>query len=256
MLRVTRVNERVFRVDEHLDRLLYLKEHPRVRINESLSDWAEREVSLACKKEDGYGIGCYKSALKAFRSLCDDGHSGCSIGFTKAILDRLIDGKPLTPITDNPEEWNECCDFDRDGKAVYQNARMPALFKYVYADGTVDYHDVDRTILIEVEDNGTETSWHSGLASRLVNEICGPITLPYIPTDTPYKVYAQQFDSVNAEPGCFDTSHIIKIVDPDGNEIPCERFYAETADGMTEISRDEYGRRRASYEQALKNKDL
>lgn len=256
MLRITRVNDRVFHVDEHLDRLLYLKEHPRVRLNESLSDWAEREVAIACKKEGSYGIGCYKSALKAFRSLCDDGHSGCSIGFTKAILDRLIDGKPLTPITDNSDEWNECGGLGTDGTTTYQNTRMSALFKDVYADGTVDYHDVDRTILIEVEDDGTETSWHSGLASKLVNEICGPITLPYIPTDKPYKVYAQQFDSVNAEPGCFDTSYIVKIVDPEGSEIPCERFYAETADDITEISRDEYDRRRASYEQALNNKDL
>jgi hypothetical protein len=59
---------------------------------------------------------------------------------------------------------------------------------------------------------------------------------------------------VNAEPGCFDTSHIIKIVDPEGNEIPCERFYAETYRDMEEISEEEYNRRRSSYEQALQRK--
>ena len=253
-MRITKVNHRISRLDEQLTKLLRLKAHPHIRLQESISDWAEREVAIACKGEDSYGTGCYQSALKAFRSLCNDGHSGFSIGLTKQILDRLIDGKPLTPITDSPEEWNECCDFDRDGKAVYQNSRMYALFKYVYDDGTVEYSDVDRTILIEVGDDGTETSWHSGLASKLVNEICGPITLPYIPSDKPYKVYAQQFDSVNAEPGCFDTSHIIKIVDPEGNEIPCERFYAETYRDMEEISKEEYNRRRLSYEQALQRK--
>lgn len=253
-MRITKVNHRISMFDEQLTKLLRLKAHPHIRLQESLSDWAEREVAIACKGEDSYGTGCYQSALKAFRSLCNDGHSGFSIGLTKQILDRLIDGKPLTPITDNPEEWNECCDFDRDGKAVYQNSRMYALFKYVYDDGTVEYSDVDRTILIEVQDDGTETPWHSGLASKLVNEICGPITLPYIPSDKPYKVYAQQFDSVNAEPGCFDTSYIIKIVDPEGNEIPCERFYAETYRDMEEISEEEYNRRRLSYEQALQRK--
>lgn len=253
-MRITKVNHRISRLDEQLTKLLRLKAHPHIRLQESISDWAEREVAIACKGEDSYGTGCYKSALKAFRSLCNDGHSGFSIGLTKQILDRLIDGKPLTPITDSPDEWNECCDFDRDGKAVYQNSRMYALFKYAYDDGTVEYSDVDRTILIEVKDDGTETSWHSGLASKLVNEICGPITLPYIPSDKPYKVYAQQFDSVNAEPGCFDTSYIIKIVDPEGNEIPCERFYAETYRDMEEISEEEYNRRRLSYEQALQRK--
>ena len=75
----------------------------------SMSEWAKREVEIACKRERGddenpnmsdYGCACYESALKAFESLCEDGHSGMSIGFTKAILDRMIDGKPLTPIDD------------------------------------------------------------------------------------------------------------------------------------------------------------
>lgn len=241
-------------LDEALSRLLYLKKHPKRRLHESLSDWAEREVKIACKKEDGYGAGCYKSALKAFHSLMDDGHSGCSIGFTQSILNRLIEGKPLTPIDDDPDLWNECSGYDNEGKAVYQNARMFGLFKDVFPDGTIKFHDVDRVTLVEIEDDGTETTWHSGLASKLVDEIVGPITLPYYPKAKPYKVYAQQFDSVNAEVGCFDTSHIIKIVDPDGNEIPCERFYAETVDDMVEIDKDEYLRREKSYREKLKKR--
>lgn len=240
-------------LDEALSRLLYLKKHPKRRLHESLSDWADREVKIACKKEDGYGAGCYKSALKAFHSLMDDGHSGCSIGFTQAILNRLIEGKPLTPIDDDPDLWNECCGYGEE-KTVYQNARMSSLFKNIFPDGTVKFHDIDRETLVEIEDDGTETTWNSGLASKLVDEIIGPITLPYYPKAKPYKVYAQRFDSVNAAVGCFDTSHIIKIVDPDGNEIPCERFYAETVDGMVEIDKEEYLRREKSYREKLKKR--
>lgn len=239
-------------LDKYLSFLIGLKKQKERRCHESLSDWAEREVKIACKKEDGYGAGCYKSALKAFHSLMDDGHSGCSIGFTQAILNRLIEGKPLTPIDDDPDLWNECCGYDNEGKAVYQNARMSGLFKDIFPDGTTKFHDIDRVMLIEIEDDGTETTWHSGLASKLVDEIVGPITLPYYPKAKPYKVYAQQFDSVTAKVGCFDTSHIIKIVDPDGNEIPCERFYAETADGEEEISAEEYRGRYLRYLDALK----
>lgn len=240
-------------LDEALSRLLYLKNHPKRCLHESLSDWADREVKIACKKEDGYGAGCYKSALKAFHSLMDDGHSGCSIGFTQAILNRLIEGKPLTPIDDDPDLWDECCGYGEE-KTVYQNTRMFSLFKNVFPDGTVKFHDIDRETLVEIEDDGTETTWHSGLASKLVDEIIGPIALPYYPKAKPYKVYAQRFDSVNAAVGCFDTSHIIKIVDPDGNEIPCERFYAETVDDMVEIDKEEYLRREKSYREKLKKR--
>lgn len=71
-------------------------------------DWAKREVAIASKRERGdkpedewdYGVACYDSALKAFESLLGDNHSGFSIHVTKGILNRLIDGKPLTPIED------------------------------------------------------------------------------------------------------------------------------------------------------------
>lgn len=151
-------------LDENLSRMLYWKKHPKRPLNESMSDWAEREVEIACKKEGGYGAGCCKSALKAYRSLCADGHSGFSIGVTKAILDRLIDGKPLSPIEDVPELWNECCGM-ATGKAVYQNARMSGLFKDVYPDGTVTFDDIDRVVLVEIDLDGRESCWHSGLAS-------------------------------------------------------------------------------------------
>ena len=81
-----------------------------------MKEWAEREVQIACERENpdrkegewDYGCACYESALKAFNSLMEDEHSGTSIGFTKQILNRLIDGKPLTPIEDTEAVWNEC----------------------------------------------------------------------------------------------------------------------------------------------------
>ena len=43
-------------------------------------------------------VACYESALRAYRSLERDGHSGMSVQITKSILNRLIDGKCLTPL--------------------------------------------------------------------------------------------------------------------------------------------------------------
>ena len=74
----------------------------------TMSEWAKREVEIACKKEnpkwDGksfdYGCACYQSALKAYQSLCEDEHSGMSFNIAKNILIRLMEGNPLTPIID------------------------------------------------------------------------------------------------------------------------------------------------------------
>ena len=100
----------------------------------SMELWAEEEVRLACVNErldpdsspEGewdYGCACYESALKAFKSLLGDGHSGFSIGMTKHILVRLIDGRPLTPIVESMDSWNETR-HDDDGSYHYQNKRM------------------------------------------------------------------------------------------------------------------------------------
>ena len=81
-----------------------------------MEKWAENEVRLACmaeRKSSGvpegkwdYGCACYESALKALKVLAKEGHSGSSIRFTQDILNRLIEGKPLSPIEDTPDMWN------------------------------------------------------------------------------------------------------------------------------------------------------
>ena len=104
-------------------------------------EWTKREIELACKLERGdrpkdefdYGCACYESALKAYKSLLGDGHSGMSIGYTKHILDRLIEGKVLTPIEDTPDIWEDCGLYDYEiGYTTQQCKRMSSLFKYIY----------------------------------------------------------------------------------------------------------------------------
>lgn len=57
-------------------------------LSDDESDWATREVALASQKEResaedkddwDYGVACYESALRAYRSLERDGHSGMSM---------------------------------------------------------------------------------------------------------------------------------------------------------------------------------
>lgn len=60
----------------------------------SMMEWAKREVEIASKRERGgkpesewdYGCACYDSALKAFESLCGDGHSGLVLALQRGSL--------------------------------------------------------------------------------------------------------------------------------------------------------------------------
>lgn len=239
----------------------------------NMKEWAKNEVKLACEREKrlatengdpkdaGYGVACYKSALKAFNSLCKDGHSGFSIGITRAILDALIDGKPLTPIEDTPEVWDSPIDY-REGYLGYQCKRMTRLFKSVDSDGRVEYDDVDRVMFVDL--NNPTVSWHDSLIREIINEMF-PITMPYT-GDVKYKVYGEDF-LVDPTRGDYDTKgyyYIIKKT-PDGEEkIKLNRYFREsfegekeTYPGWVEISKTTYNRRKKkAAERAILGVDL
>lgn len=195
-------------------------------------EWAKEEVALACEREksdiesdnDGmpiefdYGCLCYNSALKAFKSLCEDGHSGMSISLTKQILNRLIDNKPLTPIEDTEDMWT-LIETD-ETKKVYQCKRISSLFKDVYSDHT-EYHDIERSYGVDITSRCT---YHSGLISSIVNEMF-PITMPYYPSDEPIKVYTTDF-LVDEQNGDYDTVGVYYMI-KDGERIEINRFFKE-----------------------------
>lgn len=213
----------------------------------SLLDWARKEIELACKKERGnapndewdYGVACYESAFKAFESLAGDGHSGASINITKHILNRLIDGKPLTPIYDTEDTWKDItAEFHADDGILkkYQCKRMSSLFKTVYDDGTVEYSD--NGCYYCVNKGNPNITYTFGLVSSVVNDMF-PITMPYMPS-APMKVICSDILYDRAY-GDFDTVAIHEIV-KDGKTIPVYRYFKESEDlsGWTEISVKEW----------------
>lgn len=210
---------------------------------------AKQEIEIACKLERGdrepnewdYGCTCYESAYKAFLSLCEDEHSGYSIKLTKAILNRLIDGKPLTPIEDVPDVWSDAMCFKNE-YVSYQCTRMTSLFKDVYTDGTVKYHDVDRCICVN-KDDPEKISWRSGFINHLIHEI-HPISMPYSPPSKPFVVYCTEGLS-DPKNGDYDTMGVWYVDKPDGTRDIIERFFKEDENGYSfiEISREEYEKR-------------
>ena len=162
------------------------------RKKSEVEKWAEEEIRLACNIKDEYTRACYDSAIRAYKSLMKDGHSGASIHVTHGILNRLIDMKPLTEIEDVPEVWNDISMWKSEEGIVeqYQCKRMNSLFKDIYDDGTVKFTDVNRVSCIDID--CPIISWHCHLGDNLVDELF-PIEMPYYPATSPYKLYMEDF---------------------------------------------------------------
>lgn len=222
----------------------------------SLETWAKKEIEMACQREResaikagheedaGYGIACYRSALKAFKSLLEHGHSGMSISITRQILNQLLLGEPLSPITGEDEgEWEDVS-YEGMPEGVieeYQNKRMSSLFKYVHEDGTVKYSDVQRVICCESSHDDIQggVPFHNGFINRIIDEV-KPITLPYVPQHL--KVYVTEC-LYEESGGDFDTMMVDYMVDADTQEqTSIGRYFKEDPEsqGWIEISNHEY----------------
>ena len=214
-----------------------------------MKDWAKKEVEIASAKERvnapadefDYGCACYDSALKAYNSLCEEyKHSGASIRFTKFILDRLIDVKPLTPIEDVPEVWNDIADISGGG-IRYQCNRMPSLFKNVFPDGHIEYDDVDRCYC-QNKDNPDDT-YSMGMVDRFIQKMF-PITMPYYPASESIKVITSEC-LTDAKNGDVDTMAIWYCILPEGKKVEINRFFKDnnTGHGWKETPLIEYRHR-------------
>ena len=182
------------------------------RKKSEVEKWAEEEIRLLCTVKGGYFGACYDSAIRAYKSLMKDGHSGASIHVTHGILNRLIDMKPLTKIEDIPEVWNDISMWKSEEGIVeqYQCKRMSSLFKDIHDDGTVKITDVNRVSCINV--NNPIMSWHCRPGANIVDELF-PIEMPYYPTNDQYKLYMEDF-LVDPENGDYDTQGFFYLITP------------------------------------------
>ena len=212
-----------------------------------MDSWAEREVEILKSKnkpdsdEDFDYVGeCAESALRAFKCLMKDGHSGMSISITAGILNKLIKGQALTSIEDTEDVWNESGGYSNEEEGIkqYQSNRMSSLFKYVYPDGTVKYTDIDRVTGINMA--YPDATYTSGTLRDIVDEMF-PITMPYSPKSKSYKIYTEDFLTDKSK-GDYDTVGYLYMVTPEGERIELNKFYHEfnIHEEMKEITKEEY----------------
>ena len=190
----------------------------------NLEKWAKEEIKLQLKEceNDWYTENVLKCAYKVYKKLCRQDHSGASVRLVKSVLDRLIDVKPLSPIKDTPDIWNDVT-WD-DERKVYQCRRYSGLFKNVYSDGSVDYNDVERWRCYS--DSGIY--FNSSLVNRVFDKLY-PITMPYFPHTEDVYVKESLIDEKN---GDFDTVYF-KYGD-------VEKYFTEKDGEWKEITESEY----------------
>ena len=210
--------------------------------------WAKREVELAKNealksRSDNcsahYICECLNSALKAFNSLIEDGHSGASVEQTLMFLQRLVRGFPLTPI-DEDTTWVKS-NVSESGTITYQCARMTSLFKDVDREGNITYSDVHRVVCVNKDDLQAPV-WYNGFVSKIVNSIY-PIKFPYYTSSDPIIAYVSEHTTSVTEN--FDTMCIDSVKLNSGETVEVKRFFKEdpNINSWVEIDEEEYNRR-------------
>lgn len=195
----------------------------------STYDWAKNELKLArenevkeCKKEgdyqpgnEDYGLMCYDDAEKLFDIFNEQGHTGYSAMAICSIFERLVKGKPLTPVTDEEDQWRMAYSLESTPEKRYQHKRMSGLFKHVKKDGTVFYYDIGRVKAYDGEHNVFSTHHIDDIVSEYF-----PITFPYVGEEVKAHV-----EDIGCDADYPDIRHIIDATRNGLEHVVIDRYF-------------------------------
>lgn len=219
--------------------------------------WAKREVELAFRKDcvsggdeddEAVNVGlCYDAALSAFQRCAGSNLNGLEFMMTSGILDRMIHGLPLSPITDedfviesNPigidNPWY--ADILPDtGPDCIQCNRCKSVFKIVDKDGGISYTDFNRAYFVNIDCPDDMYSSDTGFLDEMY-----PVTMPYYPSVNKFVIYERKFhaDERNID-WYYDTIGTLFMITPSGEKVDLD-IYRTVRDGnLIRISKYEYG---------------
>lgn len=120
--------------------------------------------------------------LDIIQKFGEQGHSGFSASYAIGCLTKLLDFKPLGPLTGEDWEWNDISEMS--GYTLYQNKRCSTIFKKVLDDGTEDCYNIDGKVFWEWctdPETGEKFKSHYTSSDSIV-----PVTFPYTVTEPEY----------------------------------------------------------------------
>jgi len=195
-------------------------------------EWAKNELKLAreneiakCKADpdyepgdEDYGLMCYEAAERLLEVFEEQGHSGYSARIVCSIFERLVKGNPLTPVTDEEDQWRKAYSFKKDPVKRYQHKRMGSLFKYVAPDGAVSYYDIERIKAYDQNSSNFSTTHINDIVSEYF-----PIKFPYIGEEI--KVRVNDFDNIETANGRVDVRHVIDATKNGMEHVYIDRYF-------------------------------
>jgi hypothetical protein len=149
----------------------------------NLLSHAENELNrIGLTDADEYNAKMRKHILHMIGVFADEGHSGFSAPYAISILTKLMDFKPLSPLTGEDNEWGNVREYGESPS--WQNKRRSSVFKN--ADGTC--YDIDGKVFWEwcmpyEEGDKPYKSYYTNRDSRV------PVTFPYTVPDKPLYEY-------------------------------------------------------------------
>ncbi len=144
----------------------------------SLVEYAESELDRIGMTDDGDMNGTMrKHLIHMVHEFAEEGHSGFSASYALQCLKKLLNFKPLSPLTGEDDEWTEVS--QRSGYPHFQNKRCSTVFK----DGkNGQAYDINGKVFwewIRDGDGNAYKSYYTCYESRV------PVTFPYTVPDEP-----------------------------------------------------------------------
>ena len=202
---------------------------------ENPDKWAEerkaKEKSSKHEADDEgfieYACACVDSAAKAYKAMLKAENPVSDRA--KKLLNRLIKGQPLSPITEEDfkaalhrplDDWEIDWLKRNHLKSHTRCPRMSSLFREEDLDGNVTYSDNEHAFFV----NQRGIQWYSATAREVVNKMF-PITMPYYPTEKPYLVYGREYymegdeDKSEEHRGTTNVTYYDYLITPDGKRV-------------------------------------
>jgi len=135
-------------------------------------------IGMTEDSPDKMNVAMRKHILHMMQEFADEGHSGFSASYAISILTKLMQFKPLSPLTGEDDEWIK---DDYGGEISYQNKRLSSVFK---DDGSC--YDIDGKVFWEWfkdEDGNAVKTYYTCRDSHV------DVTFPYTPPDKPIYEY-------------------------------------------------------------------
>lgn len=197
---------------------------------------AEKEIKILKEelgKEHPELLFVWEEALKVYNLIISRyPHIFNNRDFGERVLNNiqeLLNKLPLTSIKEENADWQEIPNGAlikmRKANVVekYRSGRLSSLFKEVYKDGHVEYHDNYR---VTTENYITGTEYVFGLSNLIYDEMY-PIKMPYNhKSEWGAKVYIHDFvsDPEDKESN-FDTIAVLFAKKPDGKIVSINRYF-------------------------------